>query len=197
MQRRHFLWTAAGAAGSLFAFARSAKKFEGIFPIMQTPFTDGDRLDLDVLASEVKFLDRAGVQGMVWPQLASEYSTLSLDERMKGAETIMAAAKGLKPAVLLGVQARETETAVQLARHAARLGPGGIIALPPGDGKELRSVSEYYRAIGRACELPFFVQTIGDMSVDFMIELSRQVPTIRYVKDEAGQTLPRISEYQT
>ena len=31
-------------------------------------------VDFDDLAGEVEFLDRCGVQGMVWPQMASEYS---------------------------------------------------------------------------------------------------------------------------
>jgi dihydrodipicolinate synthase/N-acetylneuraminate lyase len=196
MLRRQFLRTAAGAAYSLLAAPPNGKKFDGIFPIMQTPFTESTQLDLDVLASQVRFLDRVGVQGVVWPQLASEYATLSLDERMKGAETVMAAGEKLKPAVVLGVQAGDTETAVRLARHAAGLGPDAIIALPPGGGKDLAGISVYYQAIARACDLPFFVQTIGDMSVEFTIELARRNPTMRYIKDEAGQTLPRLSEYQ-
>lgn len=193
MRRRDFLAMAVGA-GLAWPAGRTAK-FAGIFPIMQTPFTDSGELDLAVLAEQVRFLDRAGVQGVVWPQLASEYATLTLDERMKGAETVVAEGRKRRPAVVIGVQANDTETAVRLARHAAGLGPDAIIALPP-DRKEGPATAEYFRAIAQACDRPLFVQTIGDMSVEFVIGLAREIPTLRYVKDEAGQTLPRLTEYK-
>jgi 4-hydroxy-tetrahydrodipicolinate synthase len=47
--------------------------------------------------------------------------------------------------------------------------------------------------VGRATELPLFVQAVGTLSVDIILEMYRNVPTLRYVKDEAGQPLARIS----
>jgi 4-hydroxy-tetrahydrodipicolinate synthase len=44
--------------------------------------------------------------------------------------------------------------------------------------------------------LPLIVQTIGDMSVEFVLRMRKDIPTLRFVKDEAGHTLSRISEYQ-
>ena len=61
----------AGAV-SLHSTAAAAKPLRGIFPIAQTPFTDSNQLDLDVLADHVRFLDRMRVHGCVWPQNASE-----------------------------------------------------------------------------------------------------------------------------
>jgi 4-hydroxy-tetrahydrodipicolinate synthase len=34
------------------------------------------------------------------------------------------------------------------------------------------------------------------MSVDLVLRMAKQVPTLRYVKDEAGATLPRLTEYR-
>ena len=70
----------------------------GVFIIMATPYTASDAVDYEDLAREVDFLDRCGVQGMVWPQLASEYSKLTREERLRGMEVIAKAAKGKKPA---------------------------------------------------------------------------------------------------
>jgi len=64
------------------------KPLSGIFPIAQTPFTASGKLDLDTLAREVEFVNRAGAHGFVWPQMASEYTTLSESERMAGAEAM-------------------------------------------------------------------------------------------------------------
>ena len=57
----------------------------GIFPIAQTPFTETNQLDVDALAEEVRFIDRAGAHGFVWPQMASEWQSLTERERLDGA----------------------------------------------------------------------------------------------------------------
>jgi 4-hydroxy-tetrahydrodipicolinate synthase len=200
--RRQFL--AAGASMPLaLKFAYSApgqRRLEGIFPIMQTPFSDSGALDTETLAREVKFLHRIGVQGMVWPQFASEYASLSFDERITGAETLARTHKALdagrRPALVIGVQASDTATAVKYAQHAQTLQPDAIVAIPLNGGKDNAVQMEYYAAIGEACNRPLFVQSIGDMSVDLILDMARRIPTLRYVKDEAGVTLARLSEYR-
>src|SRR5260221_14010173 len=193
--RRDFLKAAAYGLAATRLDA-SSKELRGIFPIMQTPFSGSDKLDTEVLAKEVTFLDKCGAHGVVWPQLASEWSTLEPDERIAGAEAIMAAAKGARCAVVLGVQGPDLDAARRYARQAEKLGPDAIIALPPRDSGNLDRVAEYYRGIARECGLPIFVQTIGDMSVEFVVRMRKDIPTLRFVKDEAGHTLSRISEYR-
>jgi dihydrodipicolinate synthase/N-acetylneuraminate lyase len=203
IHRREFLASAA-AGGSMMllrpAYGAGERRLAGIFPIMQTPFSDSGALDVETLAHEVQFLDRIGVQGMVWPQLASEFPLLSYDERLAGAEALVRANKALdtktRPAVVIGVQAADTETAVKYARHADKLGPDAIIAIPLNGGKDEAKQMEYYAAIGEACSRPLIVQSIGPMSVDLVLRMAKQIPTLRYVKDEAGATLPRLTEYR-
>ena len=93
----------AGAFGLALAPAASSKPLRGIFVIAQTPFTESDKLDLDVLVNQVKFVDRGRVHGFVWPQVASEWNTLTERERLDGAEAILAAGKKLRPAMVIGV----------------------------------------------------------------------------------------------
>ncbi len=201
--RRDFLAMTAVAGSALFLRNASAAapepRLQGIFPIMQTPFTDSGSLDLETLAREVQFLHRAGAQGMTWPQMASEWPQLTFDERLAGAEAILRADKVLdsqtRPAVVIGVQANDIETAVKYARHAEKLGPDAIIAIPLNQGKDEAKQMEYYSAIGEACSRPLIVQTVGQMSVDLVLRMAKQIPTLRYAKDEAGATLPRLTEY--
>jgi hypothetical protein len=88
IDRRAFLQSAGAFAASL-AFLPPAKatpvtgvkQLSGLFPIGQTPFTPDNKLDLECLAAEVKFCNRGGVRGFVWPQIASGWSTLSEQER--------------------------------------------------------------------------------------------------------------------
>src|SRR5664279_199161 len=100
---------AAGAALSRFSFAagfdgKTAKPLRGLFPIASSPFTQDNKLDLDCLNAEVKFCNRGGVPGIIWPQIASGWTTLSIDERYAGAESMIAAGKGGKTTLVIGVQ---------------------------------------------------------------------------------------------
>src|SRR5262245_18580177 len=117
--------------------ANSLKPMRGAFPIMATPYTESKEVDYEDLANEVRFMIRCGVQGMVWPQSASEYTKLTKDERMKGMEVLAKATKGAKPALVLGVQGNNTEEMLEYARHAEKLEPDALIAIPPAEGKSL------------------------------------------------------------
>src|SRR5437762_4770936 len=102
--------TVLAAVGALRAKDESAathKPLRGIFPIAQTPFTESDKLDLNSLVEQVRFIDRGRVHGFVWPQLASEWSTLAEQERLEGAEAIASEGKKLTPAIVIGVQAKD------------------------------------------------------------------------------------------
>ncbi len=182
-----------GVAGSHSDASR--KPLRGLFPIGQTPFTESDQLDLDCLAAEVRFCNRARVPDFVWPQIASGWSNLSQQERLSGAEAILSAGKGGKTALAIGVQTNgdDLQGSIAYAKHAASRGADAIISLPPaGDNA---AVFAYYKAIGAATDLPLIVQTRGDkMTVDFIVQLYSSIPTMRVIKDEVGDPLERIGE---
>lgn len=193
---------AAGATVSRLGFAsasnlppHSPKPLRGLYPIGQTPFTQDDKLDLDCLTAEVQFCNSAGVAGFIWPQIASGWSTMSTTERFAGTEAILAAGKSGKTALVIGVQTQGDDLpgAIAFAKHAATHGADAICSLPPQKADDA-AVMAYYKAIGSATELPLFVQTIGNMSVDLIVEMYRTIPTMRVVKDEAGDPLARITE---
>jgi len=192
LNRRQFLhWLGAGAlvlgldSRGLAATAErpaGTKRLRGIFPIAQTPFTAGDKLDLAALVKQLEFVDRGGVHGYVWPQLASEWATLAETERMEGMEAIGAAARKLRPGIILR----------RYIRQAERVGADAIISLPPAETADAKAVVKYYQEIGQSTGLPMFVQAVGNMDVDMVLELYRTIPTMRYVKDEAGDPLLRV-----
>jgi dihydrodipicolinate synthase/N-acetylneuraminate lyase len=85
------------------------------------------------------------------------------------------------------------EKSLAYAKHAAKNGADAIVSLPPTPADD-KAMIAYYKAIGAATELPLFVQTRGDMSVDLIVEMFRQIPTMKCVKDEAGYPLGRVRE---
>jgi dihydrodipicolinate synthase/N-acetylneuraminate lyase len=186
-----------GAAAAPAAPAPSGSKpMRGLFPIGQTPFTEDDKLDLDALGAEVRFCNRGGVHGFIWPQIASGWTTLSEPERLAGAEAILAAGKGGRTALVIGVQDKAADLAAvtRYAQHAAQHGADAIVSLPPAHVTDEKVLLDYYQQVGKITDLPLFVQSQGKMSIDLMVEIYKTVPTVRQVKDEAGDPLARITE---
>lgn len=191
--RRHFLAAVGGVLAMDAGAARSGRPLRGIFPIAQTPFLPGGGLDVETLVRQLEFIDRGGVHGFVWPQLASEWSSLSKEERIAGAEAVVNAGKKRKPAIVIGVQGVDAATAVAYAQHAAKIGADAVIALPPPGQPTAEETLAYYAKIGEATPLPLFVQAVGAMSVDLILKMWKQVPTLKLIKDEAGEPLMRIA----
>lgn len=197
--RRKFLQSVSAGAlisvlidGRMFAApASGSKSLRGIFPIAQTPFNESGSLDLDAFAEEVRFNERTGVHGFVWPQNASEWKSLTERERFDGAEAIASVGKALRPAVVIGVQAANVATAVRYAKHAQKVGADAVISLPP-ENSPPNDTLDYYKQLGMATDLPLIVQAVGNLSVDVILQMYKAIPTMRYVKDEAQNPLTRI-----
>jgi dihydrodipicolinate synthase/N-acetylneuraminate lyase len=201
LARRDFLqWTAAFGVATFTAAdaADAAKPLRGIFPIAWSPCTPDNVLDLDAMAAQTAFCNRGGVAGLAWPQNASGWTALSEKERLSGAEAMLSAGKGGKTSLTIGVQSigADIPTSVRFAEHAAAHGADAIISLPP-DGKSDQDVVDYFKAIGAATDLPLMVQAVGDMSVELIVKMAEQIPTLKGVKDEAGEPLTRFARFKT
>lgn len=199
-RRRLMTMIGATALGSsVRLIGATGKPMQGAFIIMATPYTDAKEVDYEDLAGEVDFLDRCGVQGMVWPQFASEYPNLKKEEHFEGMETLAKAAKGKKPALVLGVQADNIDEMLAFARRAEKIEPDALIAMPPKEAKSLDDYRAYYGALCKLAKRPVFIQTTGgapdvEPTVDFIVELAKQYPNFGYVKEEFKPVVPRLIE---
>jgi dihydrodipicolinate synthase/N-acetylneuraminate lyase len=188
---------AAASAVPQVAMAQPAKKrLAGVFPIAFTPVNSANAIDYEGLAAQVQFCRRGRVHGLAWPQIASGWTTLSQEERLQGAEALISAARGGSTAIVIGVQSstadfKETE---RYAKHAEKLGADAIICIAPPGVTAHSELLGYYQKLGKITSLPLFAQTGGDFSVDLVIEMFNSIPTFRYVKDEAGNPLDRVTE---
>jgi dihydrodipicolinate synthase/N-acetylneuraminate lyase len=195
-------WMARAGSAAVFSRFASAEvapdhPLQGAFMILSTPYTASKAVDYEDLAGEVDFLERCGVQGLVWPQNASEQSKLTKDERMRGMEVLAKAAKGKKPALVLGVQGRNTEDMLEYAQHAESLAPDAVIAIPPTVATSLEDFRQYYRALCKTVKRPVFIQTSGgarevEPTIEFIVELARELPNFGYIKEEHDPVIPRM-----
>lgn len=196
-------WLAALGAATLAARARpvalaaETKPMEGAFMILSTPYTASNEVHHADLERQVDFLDRCGVHGLVWPQNSSEQRYLSKAERLAGMDTIAAAARGKRPALVFGVQADDTEGMLEFARHAETLRPDGLIAIPPTSASSLDDFRAYYEALSQVTSRPVFIQTSGgapdiEPTVDFIVEMASEFPNLAYVKEERAPVHERM-----
>jgi dihydrodipicolinate synthase/N-acetylneuraminate lyase len=198
-RRRDFLQMMGfGVSGLAFSknglSATASKPIRGLFPIGFTPATADNKLDLDGMAAQVKFCNRGGVHGFIWPQNASGWSNLSDSERMAGNEVILSAGKGGETVLVIGVQSNDPSAVSRYAKQAEKLGADAIISLPPTGVNDEKALLGYYQDVGKMTSLPLFAQAVGPVSVDLLVEMYKTIPTMRYVKDEAGNPLERIGE---
>ena len=199
LTRRQWLSTVGAAAllPSLPRTAEAAKTMRGAFIILSTPYTAANEVDYDDLANQVRFLDRCGVQGLVWPQNSSEQRHLSKDERLRGFDVLSEAAEGTRPALVFGVQGDDTEGMLAYARYAEALAPDGMIAIPPTEATSLDDFRAYYAALCGITARPIFFQTSGGApdvvpTVEFMVGMAKEFPNLAYVKEERDPVHERM-----
>ncbi|HPA17816.1 MAG TPA: dihydrodipicolinate synthase family protein [Verrucomicrobiae bacterium] len=174
-------------------------RVRGPFPILTTPFTASGAVDFDALANQARFVDWGGCPGMIWPQSGDSVDLLTTDEKLQGMEVLAKAARGLRTALCLGVQGKDTDEMLVFAKHAEELAPAAIISRPPDSGTTEADLRQYWRALAAVAKRPVILQTTGGVaykglapSLPLLIELAKEFPHFGYVKEEAGSVVARI-----
>jgi 4-hydroxy-tetrahydrodipicolinate synthase len=163
--------------------------WRGVFVIVPTPFHDDLSLDLEGFRSTLRFCIDCGAHGVVAPANASEQPYLSDAERRRLVEVMVEEARG-RTTVVASVTATTSVMAADFARHAEDAGVDGLIAMPPYVQRATEpEIRAYYQAIDDAGTLPIFVQNWNGpggtpMSPHFVAGLLRDLPDVRFVKEE-------------
>ena len=163
--------------------------WRGIMPIVVTPFTDSYALDEAALQDLVAFSIEAGATGLVGPANASEFSTLSDEERRRWIEIVVAAAAGRVP-IVASVTSGHAVPAVVLAQFAQAVGADGVMSMPP---HVLRVDQEgcyaFYQQLADAVEVPICVQNFDapvgtPMGGELLGRMCRELASVDYIKEE-------------
>ncbi|RPJ38062.1 MAG: dihydrodipicolinate synthase family protein [Chloroflexi bacterium] len=175
------------------------QEWRGIFPIVITPFTEGYELDEGGLRRVVRFCIEAGARGLVGPANASEFSTLSDEERRRWIEIVVHEAGGQIP-VIASTTSGHALPAVELSLHAQRVGASGVMSMPPHVmHPDAEGCYRYYQALGMALEIPIMIQNyvgpVGTpMSAGLMARICLEIPHANYIKEETVPSPRMVSE---
>jgi 4-hydroxy-tetrahydrodipicolinate synthase len=177
-------------------------ELSGVLPILPTIFTATGEIDEAGTRRVVDYIVGAGASGIVFPGLASEYDTLSRDERLHMTARIGEWLDGRLPFVV-GASAPHADDAVAYAAAGSAAGAAAAMILTPhAFADDLGAMTNFYRATHAATGVAIMVQNapppmgIG-MPLERVAELARAVDGIRYVKEEAppsGQRITRLTE---
>ena len=132
----------------------------GVVAIPQTPFDDADRVDLDSFDRGVADRLAAGVEGLLYPVVASEVSRLTEAERRMLTGAVLEQAADKVP-VFVGASADDIATVRALAEFAAAHGAAGVLVQAPvGLLRDEAATLAWFRAV---CEAPIEVLMIQDL----------------------------------
>jgi 4-hydroxy-tetrahydrodipicolinate synthase len=174
------------------------QRLRGILPVMATAFTADGALDEAGCRAIIRYNLAVGVHGIVTLGHASEFSSLADQDRMRVIDLTLDEVGGRVP-VVVGTAGTSTEVAVMFARYARDAGAAGLLVMPPYVTKVSgEALVAYYAAIARAVETPIVVQNapgpVGTpMSAALLTRLAREIPTIRYIKEEAAASTHTIA----
>jgi len=173
-----------------------ALTFEGVYPILATPFRDDENLDCDAFERLVRFMAGLGVDDLSILGVLGEANRLLDAERETLIRTAVAAAGGLP--IIVGASHSGTRAARELAQMAESLGAQAVMVTPHAEAVPSEErVVEYYRHIAEGVKIPIVVQdhpasTQVHMSAALLARLARELPQIACIKEEAVPTAPKI-----
>lgn len=169
--------------------------WRGSFAIPMTPYTEDDRIDVDVLADEIEFCIASGVGGIPAPLMVSEFRSLSEEERKRMIRVPVEVSAGRVP-VIANVAAVNTPLAVAYAAYAQEVGADGVIAMPPYIRKpDFDQIYAYYQAISDAVNVPVWIQnaSVAALSPDQLVQLCEEIEHVSWVKEEVPPSTKNIT----
>jgi 4-hydroxy-tetrahydrodipicolinate synthase len=131
-----------------------ASLFAGVIVPIITPFDQNEEIDQVGFCTNVEYLIKEGVHGIVVGGSSGEFYVLSGAERKLILEMAIRQANGRIP-VYAATGANSVRESLELTVHAASIGAAGTLILPPAfipPSKE--EIIQYYRVLAEATELP-------------------------------------------
>jgi dihydrodipicolinate synthase/N-acetylneuraminate lyase len=168
----------------------------GVVAIPQTPFDDDDRIDFGSLSRGVADRLAAGVDGLLYPVVASEVSHLTASERLAVTRAVLEQAANQVP-VIIGASADDPATVRSVAEFATTHGAAGVLVQAPvALLRDENATIAFFRAV---CEAPLAMLMIQDLEWDgpglpvpTIVRLFEELEPFRCIKVE---TVPAGSKY--
>jgi 4-hydroxy-tetrahydrodipicolinate synthase len=172
---------------------------EGTFPVLPTPFTTVGELDVNSFEQVIDYALSCGVDGIVFPGLASEYEQLTQAERLSMCAMVGARVNGQVPFVV-GASAAIPELAIEYSVAGALAGASCAMVMAPNKfADDLEGMIAFFNTVADSVDIPIMLQNApkpmgAGLPIEQVREILLAVPKIRYVKEETIPCGQRIEQ---
>ncbi len=136
------------------------KKFQGVYAALLTSFDEKDRVDIEKLRKLVNFLISKKINGLYICGSSGEGFLMTVTERKLVAEVVKDEAKQ-KVKIVAQVGSHNARNAIELAKHAEKIGLDAVSSVPPLYYRfTFSEIYNYYASLASATSLPFFIYHI-------------------------------------
>ena len=172
-------------------FNLQSERLGGVFTALATPFSDdSSELDLTSFKNLIKYQLDAGVNGVVVAGSTGEAATLSDLELETLAASAVDQINGKVP-VVVGINANNTNRAIELAKKAQQVGADGILLVAPFYNKPSQEgLIAHFSAVRDSVDLPIIGYNVPSRTATNMLPVTvaklAEAGTIVALKDASG-----------
>lgn len=175
--------------------------YQGVFPVVPTPFTDSGALDIPSQLRCVDFMIDAGSTGLCLLANYSEQFVLGDDEREVLTRAILEHVRGRVP-VIVTTTHYGTQICAARSRRAQDMGAAMVMVMPPYHGATIRvseeKIYEFYAALSAAISIPIMIQDAPvsgtPLSAAFLARMAKEIEHVAYFKIETAGVASKLRE---
>jgi dihydrodipicolinate synthase/N-acetylneuraminate lyase len=176
-------------------------RYQGVFPVVPTTFTDSGELDLPSQKRCVDFMIDAGSTGLCILANFSEQFVIADAERELLTKTILEHVAGRVP-VIVTTTHFSTRLCIERSVRAQQQGAAMVMAMPPYHGATLRVPEgqsiEFFARLSEALAIPIMVQDAPvsgtTLSAATLARIARETANVRYFKIEVPQAAAKLRD---
>ena len=160
----------------------------GVLPVLPTVFHKDGEIDKDGVRAVLEYVLDAGVDGVVFPGLASEYDYLTRKERAELVALVGEWVAGRVP-FIVGASAQNQNEILEYASEGAKAGACAAMILSPHSlGDDRQAITAFFNRIGSSAGLSIMMQNaprpMGTaLDVDAICDIARGVDAKERFKD--------------
>jgi dihydrodipicolinate synthase/N-acetylneuraminate lyase len=178
-----------------------AARYQGVFPVVPTTFTDAGELDLESQKRCVDFMIDAGSTGLCILANFSEQFVLSDDEREVLTAAILKHVAGRVP-VIVTTTHFGTKVCAERSRRAQDLGAAMVMVMPPYHGATIRvteeKICEFFATLSAAIDIPIMIQDAPvsgtALPAPFLARMAKEIRNVAYFKIETPGAASKLRE---
>ncbi|HEY5582034.1 MAG TPA: dihydrodipicolinate synthase family protein [Rhodoferax sp.] len=176
-------------------------RYQGVFPVVPTTFTEEGELDLASQKRCVDFMIDAGSNGLCILANFSEQFLLSDAERDVLTRTMLEHVAGRVP-VIVTTTHFSTQVCAHRSRRAEELGAAMVMVMPPYHGATFRvsedKIYEFYAGVSDALDIPIMIQDAPAsgtvLSAAFLARMATEIKQVSYFKIETAGAASKLRE---